>query len=338
MIRTIIGILVGIGILFLLLRRVDIRHLGEVVNNMNLSLLTLGLGIKVFVMWIKSFRWALILRKVTYKPVRHAFSANMIGFACNVILPARIGELARVSVIKKHNHISRSLALTTLGVTHLFDLLFLVLFFLLISILAIDLLNDYRMKISLIGVGVLLALAILWSLQKWFQHQFRSFILGIISKLPGNIDYYISRYSDMSVQGLRILSNGHALALVLLLTISVWGLETIAVYSILLAFHINASLLMAAVFVVVINLSFVFPITPGNVGIMQAVSIFILGIFGVSHLTALAYSIAYQGSLYIVIVSLGMFFLYRENMNLKLLGSPSDETGSPKEAPLTDKT
>ena len=90
--RAIAGVVVGIGILVVLLLRVDLRQLGAVLWGVHIGLLAVGLVIKVAVMWLKAARWAITIRAVTGRPVRHAFSASMIGFAGNVLLPARFGQ------------------------------------------------------------------------------------------------------------------------------------------------------------------------------------------------------------------------------------------------------
>jgi uncharacterized membrane protein YbhN (UPF0104 family) len=73
---------------------------------------------------------------------------------------------------------------------------------------------------------------------------------------------------------------------------------------------------MASILVVVLNLSFAFPITPGNVGITQGISVFLLGAFAVTKVSALAYSIGAQGATYLLIVSLGIICFYLEGMDL----------------------
>jgi len=115
-----------------------------------------------------------------------------------------------------------------------------------------------------------------------------------------------------------VLSKGRLLGGLLLLTITVWGLETASTYWMLQAFHIKATLVMAAILVVVLNLSMVVPITPGNIGITQAVGVFLLETFGVTPAFALAYSIGAQGAIQLLIVSLGMMCLYSEGMSLNL--------------------
>jgi glycosyltransferase 2 family protein len=82
---------------------------------------------------------------------------------------------------------------------------------------------------------------------------------------------------------------------------------------------------MAAILVVVLNLSFVIPITPGNIGVTQAISVFLLGTFGVTPAYALAYSIGGQGVIQLLIISLGMICLYREGMRLNAFRQRSGE-------------
>src|SRR5215813_2964765 len=101
---VIVGFLVG-----LLFYQMDLRQLGVALLDVRAGLLAIGLATQLAVMWIKSIRWGIALRGATSRPVRRTFSATMIGLAGNVLLPARLGELVRVSVIDKHNQIRQLL-------------------------------------------------------------------------------------------------------------------------------------------------------------------------------------------------------------------------------------
>src|SRR6266850_5692903 len=142
----------------LLLHRVDLQQLGTALLKVHTGLLAMGLATQLIVIWIKSIRWAIVIRGATGRPVYRALSASLIGFAGNVLLPARLGELLRVGVIDKHNQIGRSMALTTIVLTQLFDLLGLVGYFLLVSISATSLLATHRWEIGLLGILIILTL------------------------------------------------------------------------------------------------------------------------------------------------------------------------------------
>lgn len=334
--RVIAGLIVGLVIIVILLKRVDIRQLNEILLNVNVSLFVTGLFLKILVMWIKSYRWEITLRKATGQPIRRSFSASIIGFAGNIILPARLGELLRVSVIDKHNMVGRTLAFTTLGVTQLFDLVFLTGFFLLLSIWATSLYPNHRWEIVSLGLISLLILTSLIIFQKKI-HSFAYFPNYIRPIIPKSIEEHLSKFVNLIVKGLNILTEAHAISYVILLTIIIWGVESFAVYLMLQAFNIHANLLMAGFMVVALNLSFAFPITPGNIGIVQAISVVLLGAFDVTQASALTYSIASQGITYIVIVSLGMIFFYFEKMNLNLLRHKTQENGFINPASILEK-
>lgn len=317
--QFIFGLLLGLGIIVLLLKIVDLRQVYASVSSVKIIYLLIGLCVKVFVMWIKSFRWARTIHSTTGNKVRRAFSATMIGFAGNIILPARLGEIARINIINKHNNIGRTLAITTLVLAQLFDLLFLVGFFFLVSFWATSLFIGHRWEIGVIGIVLLLLLGVLLIIHRKFDG-IKTQITRLRSTLPKALLDRAIGVIDLFGKGISILTEGHAVLLLIVLTILVWGLEALAVYFMLIAFNIDATPLMACLLVVVLNLSFVLPITPGNIGIAQSLSIILLAPFGVSKAAALAYSIASQGITYTVIIVLGLIFFYHERMNLNLLG------------------
>jgi uncharacterized protein (TIRG00374 family) len=322
--KMFVGFIVVACLGVLLLHHVDLRQLGRALMDVQPGILALGLSGQLMVIWIKSVRWAIAIQGATGRPVCRALSASFIGFAGNVLFPARLGELLRVGVIDKHNQIGWSVALTTVGLTQLFDLLSLAGYFLLVSLWATSLLSSHRWEIVLLGMLVSSTLCLLLAAQRKAIF-LRTVLLPIHRLLPVAVKHYLSGYTDAFVQGLSILGKHRLLGRFLLLTITVWTLETASTYLILRAFHIEATLTMAAILVVVLSLSFAIPITPGNVGVSQAISVFLLGTFGVTPEYALAYSIGAQGASQLLIVTIGILCLYREGISFKLLRRRSAE-------------
>jgi len=235
-----------------------------------------------------------------------------------VLLPARLGELARVIVLDRHSRVGRSMALTTVGITQLFDMLFLVGYCFIISIWTTNQFNVPYVPVGMLGTVIVLSLCILVILKK--KHQLLSTSYHTVRrKLPKFIVRRIISYSNLFLQGLDILGKARKMFYVIVLTLFVWSLETIAMHLMLQAFHINSTLLISAILVIVLSLSYVFPIVPGNIGIHQAVSIFLLGTFGTTAESALAFSVGAQSSTYIIIVSIGILCLYREKINLQFI-------------------
>jgi hypothetical protein len=286
-----------------------------------LAWLGLGTVLKVPVMWLKAARWAIAIQQATGRPVRAAFSASMIGFAGNLVLPARLGEWARVSVIDKHNHTGRTLPLSALIATQLFDLLLLVGCFLVVSTYVTDRFADKHLAASGLWLLVLSVFAVFMFLPRKFT-ALTAWCDPIRKRIPERLHRLIAQKLELCLRGVSCLSDYRAVAKILSLTVIVWAVEAVSVFAVLRAFQIEATVLMATMLVIVSNLSFLVPITPGNIGVTQAVNIFLLGIFGVPAASALAYAVVHQGIVYAVIAGLGLICYYREGMSLKLLGFP----------------
>jgi len=109
--------------------------------------------------------------------------------------------------------------------------------------------------------------------------------------LPEGLTRHIAEQAELFSRGFAVLRHAGAVRRFLELTMVIWSLETVAVYVMLLAFQIKTSFLIAATLLVVVNLSFVFPISPGNIGLVQALSILVLGTYGITKETALAFSL-----------------------------------------------
>ena len=104
----------------------------------------------------------------------------------------------------------------------------------------------------------------------------------------------------------------------------VWCLETAAMCSALSAFGIQPDVMVAALLVVTLNLSFAVPLTPGNIGTHQLISVLILSLFGIERAAALSFSIGYQGAVHLMIVVIGGAFFCREGLSLSVLRREAD--------------
>ena len=323
--RTLLGVLLGLIILAILVSNAGPEKLNDVLLQANWGWLGVGMVLKVPVMWFKSARWAVAIRRATGRPVTGAFSASMIGFAGNLILPARLGEWVRVSVVDKRNHTGRTLALAALIATQLFDLLLLAGCFLVFSASATDRLAGLHLPVIGLALIVLFVLALPVLLRRK-SATLSSWYDLICGKMPAHLNRLFARKLHFCLQGFSSLGSGRALMWIMLLTLLAWGVESLSVFAVLEAFRIDATARMAIMLVVFSNLSFLVPVTPGNIGIVQAINVLLLGTFGVRQAPALAYGVAHQGIFYVVILGLGLICFYREGMSLNLLGRAGRES------------
>ena len=91
-----------------------------------------------------------------------------------------------------------------------------------------------------------------------------------------------------------------------------WLIQLFAVWSMMAAFGIDAPISAAAVVLLLMNVATIFPLWPGNIGLLQAVVALPLVSYGVAYSTGLAFGLGLQVLEMSVGVGVGLIFLMRE--------------------------
>ena len=98
-----------------------------------------------------------------------------------------------------------------------------------------------------------------------------------------------------------------------------WLCQLLAVYSAMRAFGIHAPLPAAALVLVLMNITTLFPLWPGNVGLVQAAVALPLVSYGVPYAKGFAFGIGLQAIEMSVGVGIGFLFLAREGLSFAML-------------------
>ena len=98
-----------------------------------------------------------------------------------------------------------------------------------------------------------------------------------------------------------------------------WGCQLLAVYTTMRAFHIHVPLAAAGLVLVLMNVATVFPLWPGNFGLVQAAVALPLVSYGVAYARGFAFGIGLQAIEASVAVGLGLLFLAREGFSFAML-------------------
>ena len=78
-------------------------------------------ALTIFGFWLRAFRWRWLLSKRI--AIGSLFSATMIGFMANNLLPLRLGEFVRAWALGRREHMSKSTVFATVGVERVLDML-----------------------------------------------------------------------------------------------------------------------------------------------------------------------------------------------------------------------
>jgi uncharacterized membrane protein YbhN (UPF0104 family) len=273
----------------------------------------------------RAFAWRTVIDQATPPPrpsYPQVFSAFCVGLFANAVLPGRIGELARVAVLRRRYEGRAGSGATLVGTVfahRMFDLpptIALIVYVLIAS--KIPGWADTSLELFVV-VGLTLLLVALVLARRHDSS-------GLSDLGP------LRRLLRMGRFGLAVLHEPVAAAGALLGQFTGWVCQLIAVYTAMRAFEIHAPLAAAALVLLLMNVATVFPLWPGNVGLVQAAIAFPLVSYGVGKTDGIAFGVGLQAIEASVGVGLGLLYLAREGYSyalLKQMPPMSEENGGP---------
>jgi glycosyltransferase 2 family protein len=244
------------------------------------------------------------------------FSAYSVGLLGNAVLPGRVGELARVAVLSRRMPRGRGATATLLGTVfahRVFDL-FPALVLIAYVLLAAEIPHWAVTSLILVaGIGVVLFAFALVSGR--IRHSPALHELGRFRRLL-----------SMARRGLGVMRSPVAAVVAILFQSLGWFFQLIAVWAAMRAFEIDAPLDAAALVLLLMNVAIVFPLWPGNIGLLQAAVALPLVSYGVAYARGFAYGLGLQMIEAGVGVGLGLVFLAREGLSFATLKQMPEET------------
>ncbi|HWG55055.1 MAG TPA: lysylphosphatidylglycerol synthase transmembrane domain-containing protein [Gaiellaceae bacterium] len=280
----------------------------------NWAWIGLALALNLLSVVARSIAWRLTIGQAIdpQPPYRSVFSAFAIGLLGNAALPGRIGELARVAVLRRrlrrHGRGTSAALLGTVFAHRLFDLIPALL--LIAYVLGTARIPNWAIT-SLVVVaclGIVLFAAAMVTARRGERPALDG--LGPVRRLL-----------TMAREGLSVLKAPLPAAGAILFQCAGWLLQLLAVYVAMRAFDIHAPLPAAGLVLLLMNVATIFPLWPGNIGLLQAAVALPLVQYGVDYGTGFAYGLVLQVIEMSVGVGVGLLFLAREGMSFAALRS-----------------
>ena len=337
--KAIIGALISVVFLWLALRKVQFDELVQVVSGAKWEWLIPNIVLVVGVMWIRAWRWQMILKPVGKVPYSRVYSSTMIGFMVNNVLPARLGEIARAISLGIKANLSRSATLATIIVERIYDSFTLLLF--LWFVFAFSRISELtevgRVRYVgwiFLGINIVL-LAVMVILQLKNDSAVR-WIRKISSRFSPKIQSVAGEITEKFARGLRMHHNLPTTVGVGLSSLVIWFILGISNYFVLLALGFDHLPVEASfVVLVVVSLMISVPSSPGYVGVFHWAVQISLQIYGLNEGEALAVAIVLHAAQYIPITLIGLYYLRKEHLTLSKVGG-EEEGDKPAASPPTD--
>lgn len=120
-VRTILIFLLTIGLLAFFFRKSNPAEVWAETRRADPLLLIAAVLFTGFTYVLRAWRWQSLLAPIGRTHFGIAFRATIIGFAANLLLPARAGEVIRPYVLARREHISASAAFATIILERVLD-------------------------------------------------------------------------------------------------------------------------------------------------------------------------------------------------------------------------
>jgi glycosyltransferase 2 family protein len=288
-----------------------------------------AVGLNLLSVLVRALAWRTVIVQAfpskPYPSFMLVFSAFSVGLFANALLPGRVGELARVAVLNRRMPQQGAWArlLGTVFAHRVFDLVAVML--LIVYVVATAQIPQWAVTslIAIVVLGVVLFTVAVMSARNERMTSLEEG-LGAVRKVVR-----LARY------GLGVMRTPAAAAIALLFQILGWVCQLFAVYAAMLAFEIHEPLPAAGLVLVLMNVATLFPLWPGNIGLVQAaVSLPLFTSYGVAKAKGIAFGFGLQAIEASVGVGVGLIFLAREGLSLAMLKVMPD--ASQADAPAGD--
>lgn len=306
------GMGLGIGLIVLLLRSVDLGQLGNAFARVDYLYLSLALVAFAVNLLVKVPRWALLLGDEA-PGFDTLFGAINVGYAVNSLLPARLGDIVRAYWVRDRAGLPMVRTLSTIALERVADGITVLLLFL---ILAPTVALPSGLRGSALGAGLLfvvvLVAMVLLAYGSTRDNRFSRFLATVESGRWG----IVARVIRQVAGGLRALRSARTVVLLIVYTGVIWGANALLLWLVVRAFHLNAPLAAGVLGNSVVSLGMTVPSTPGYIGVFDYLIVVTLGLYGIHKTPALAAALVFHAIAFVPVTVIGIVYLARAGVRM----------------------
>jgi uncharacterized protein (TIRG00374 family) len=319
--RLWLGLGVSLLLLFILFRRINYGRLLAAFSEMDYRYLLVSVLFTLIGYFLRAVRWKLLLTPLKDPGMRNVFSATIIGYMANNLLPARLGEFVRAYILGEREQIDKSAVLATLVMDRLVDG-FSVLLLLVIALFTIKLPNggeEAQKYLEYGGYATLLAslivvlfLAVMKKYPLWTMNS----LARLLKPLPTRFTAKVIPLSVSFIEGIRFPSSPLQMTLLLITSILVWAQAVWTLDLTLQAFSIDLPVTAVIIVLLFLVLAVMVPASPGSVGTFHAACVYGLMAYGLPKEKALSVALMVHGINFFPVIFLGLYYLLKENSSI----------------------
>lgn len=327
LVQAAVGVAISAGALWLTLRGKDLGAIWAEMRAADYRYLAPYLAILLGIHVARTVRWGLLLRPVTALPFARLNAVSAVGFMALMLLPFRLGELARPLLIADRQKLRTSAALSSIVVERAADGLFTGL----LLVIALLSLPDGTPGIRVLRVGGVVVTGafavVLVFLAFAYLHRARAVRLAaaMLRPVSTRLADRVSGMLDAFIHGLRVLPGTRDVALFFGLTALYWGLVIWGMAILASGFGLRLGVAEASALLGILVVGIMIPAGPGMIGTFQGGIVVGLGLF-FPHDVVATRGVAYANVLWAAnlfqVVGLGLPYLLSQHVQPgRLLGA-----------------
>ncbi|TDX59258.1 hypothetical protein C7959_101145 [Orenia marismortui] len=270
-----ISLMLGIAIIVYMVSRLGMNKFLEGLKNINLFWVIAAILIYIIDMAVRALRWKSILQENEIKiSLTDSFLAYGFGNFVNLIVPAKIGDISRSYYLNKKYNYTYISTLTSIGIDRFFDFIGV---FSVIYISSLFILKDLILPIWIKNLIQIMIIVILSSF----------ILLYLIKKGTFKIKNANNKIKKVLKEVIAIVnksfSNKKSFVKWFLLSLAIWFLDGIVTFLVFVsvAQYLNPFLVVFAN--MISNLTKVFPITPGGLGVFEGTMVILFDLFNIQE-------------------------------------------------------
>jgi hypothetical protein len=232
-------------------------------------------------------RWRLMFRPHDRPGFAPTFWALVLGLFANNVLPARLGEIARMAALSRETGLRRTQVLTTIAVERVFDFAALAI----IAACTVPLMPSGSLRRNLTIAVVVIFLALLALLLALAAPRVRAVGRRLVRRLPVIGGERGERTVESLRSGIDALRDWRVLAMVMFWSLSSWIALAVSNWFVLQMFDAGAPWHAAVIALLATNLAMVVPSSAASIGVFEVAARSSLTAYGVPAALALSFAL-----------------------------------------------
>jgi glycosyltransferase 2 family protein len=279
------------------------------------SLVPFGLGTTA-----RALRWRSLFARGRRPPIGAVTNAMMVGYLYNNIMPARVGEAARVVVLTQRSSTPPVEIVGTVLIERLYDVLAILIVFFAAE--------PWLPHVSWFGAAALAAivLAVMIAAAATVLAIYGDRPLRILLRPLRRLSLFSGERLESTIaeltHGLSGLRHPRLALEAFAWTVAAWLLTALCAYFVSLAFHLHLPFSCGLLVAVAIGFSMILPSPPAAVGVFEGAALIALRAYGIPASSALPYAVVLHLVNFLPFLIVGAWVLHYNSRHPQRAGTP----------------